>query len=149
MGDNQSNGGFVTVEKVQYWQLCGAIGGFWVVILVTGIVGFFAGRSTVQLHVDVAPSNVTVAPANVTVSAAKPASVEVTVPVPTVNVENKIPQQAPPVVNIDNKVPPSVVNVLVDGKTAKVERVEERKPIAPPVVPERDPDGKPLSPPRT
>jgi hypothetical protein len=38
---------------------------------------------------------------------------------------------------------------MVDGKTAKVERIEEKKPIAAPVVPERDPDGKPLSPPRS
>jgi hypothetical protein len=149
VGDNQNRGGLVTVEKVQYWQLCGAIGGFWVVILITGVVGFFAGRSTVQLRVDVAPSHVTVAPANVTVGAAKPASVEVTVPVPVVNVANTIPHGPAPVVNIDNKVPPSVVNVLVDGKTAKVERVEERKPIAAPVVPERDPDGKTLPPPRS
>lgn len=137
------------MEKVQYWQLCGAIGGFWFVILITGVVAFYAGRLTVHLRVDVAPADVTVAPANVTVQAARPAPVEVNIPAPVVNVKNEIPQGPAPVVNLDNKVPPSVVNVLLDGKDAKAPRVElERKPIAPPAVHERDPDGKLLPPPK-
>lgn len=131
------------MEKIQYWQLCGAIGGFWLVILVTSIVAFYAGRLTVQFRVDVAPADVTVAPANVTVQAAKPAPIEVNVPAPVVNVTNEVPHGPAPVVNV----------VAADEKAGKVERVEGKRPVAAPapapVVSERDPEGKLLPPPKS
>lgn len=117
----------------------------WFLIVATCAVGFVAGRYSVQLRVEVMPSDVNIAAPNINVA---PAKVEVTasVPVPVVNIDNKIPQA--PVVNIDNKIPPSTVNVLVDGRTTKVERIEEQKPVAPPVYKQRDPEGELLPPPK-
>jgi len=130
--------------SAQYsWLLKTAIA-LWVLIVATCAVGFVAGRYSVQLRVEVMPADVNIAAPNINVAMPKPATVEVTVPTPSVNVENTIPA---PVVNIDNKIPPSTVNVLVDGRTTKVERIEQ-KPMAPPVYKERDPEGELLPPPK-
>jgi len=117
----------------------------WILIVATCAVGFVAGRYSVQLRVEVMPADVNIAAPNINVAMPKPATVEVTVPAPSVNIENTIPV---PVVNIDNKIPPSTVNVLVDGRTTKVERIEEQKPMAPPVYKQRDPEGELLPPPK-
>lgn len=135
------------MENGSYVRMVIAFASFWLLIMLTATAAFFAGRAMVQLKVDVAPAAVNVAPAQVTVSAAKPATVDVNVPAPIVNVENKVPQVAPPAVHVENKMPLGpvpVVNVMVDGKKEAPRFVQ----ATPPAVEEPDPDGKVLPPPK-
>jgi len=127
-----------------YWRMIVAFVIFWAVLILTATAAFFAGRSLVQMKVEVAPASINIAPPNVNVSAAKSPTIEVNVPTPSVNIKNEVPANQPPVINVENRIPQGpapVVNVLVDGK-------KETAKFTPPTIKEEDPDGKLLPPPQ-